>query len=117
MFNRFPALNDAPLFQVPSHLGLVPLTDSVARKHLKNISILYHLINLLRFMILEGLGPSGHSNMVFLYRTSKHKARGLHSVCGDMYTFLFQGVPGLLSPFVPISPLSPTSLLGVWVLL
>ena len=39
MFNRFPALNDSPLFQVPSHSGLVPFTDSVARKHLKNISI------------------------------------------------------------------------------
>ena len=36
---------------------------------------------------------------------------------GDMPTFLFQGVPGLLPPFVSIWPLSPTIILGVWVLL
>ena len=35
MFQLFPAHQESPLFQVPAADALVPLTDSMARKHLK----------------------------------------------------------------------------------
>ena len=34
-----PAEQNAPLFLLPHKRGLVPLTDSVARKHLKSVSL------------------------------------------------------------------------------
>ena len=38
MIYLFPAGNNEPLFVIPSPSSMVPLTDSVARKHLKKIS-------------------------------------------------------------------------------
>ena len=38
MLHAFPASNNDPLFLIPHTSKLLPLTDSVARKHLKNIS-------------------------------------------------------------------------------
>ena len=38
MFNHIALDQDFPLFQVPSRDGVIPLTDSVARKHLKDVS-------------------------------------------------------------------------------
>ena len=37
MFQRFPGSDNSPVFVIPRPTGLVPLTDSVARKHLKDI--------------------------------------------------------------------------------
>ena len=37
MFQRFPGSDNAPVFVIPRPTGLVPLTDSVALKHLKDI--------------------------------------------------------------------------------
>ena len=51
MFNRFPAVNDSPLFQVPSHVGL-------DRKHLKNISIALSLNKSLTFHDFGRAGAS-----------------------------------------------------------
>ena len=39
MLLAYPASDQAPLFIIPRTSNLVPLTDSVARKHLKNISV------------------------------------------------------------------------------
>ena len=38
MLQRFPGSDNSPVFVIPRAKGLVPLTDSVACKHLKNIS-------------------------------------------------------------------------------
>ena len=38
MLAATPMDQDLPLFQVPSLTGAIPLTDSVARKHLKDVS-------------------------------------------------------------------------------
>ena len=37
MFQRFPGSENSPVFVIPRPTGLVPLTDSVACKHLKDI--------------------------------------------------------------------------------
>ena len=38
MFQIFPGSDNSPVFVIPRNRGLVPLTDSVARKHLKDVS-------------------------------------------------------------------------------
>ena len=38
MFQLFPGSENSPVFVIPKAKGLVPLTDSVARKHLKDVS-------------------------------------------------------------------------------
>ena len=38
MFHRFHGTKNSPVFLIPRSKGLVPLTDLVARKHLKDIS-------------------------------------------------------------------------------
>ena len=38
MFQFFPGSDNSPVFVIPKSKGLVPLTDSVARKHLKDVS-------------------------------------------------------------------------------
>ena len=43
MFCQFPASKDQPLFSLGKHGSVVPLTDSVARKHLKQVSSLLHI--------------------------------------------------------------------------
>ena len=53
-------LKDSPLFKViPSHLGLVPLTGLVARKNLKNISIVLSLNKPLTFYDFRRAGLLG----------------------------------------------------------
>ena len=49
MIKLVPADSNDPLFLVPRTSRTVPLTDSVARKHLKNISKLLHLTTPLTF--------------------------------------------------------------------
>ena len=43
MFSKFPASKNQPLFLVYRHGQLTPLTDSVARKHLKQVSATLHI--------------------------------------------------------------------------
>ena len=38
IFQIFPGSDNSPVFVIPRNRGLVPLTDSVARKHLKDVS-------------------------------------------------------------------------------
>ena len=38
MFQMFPGSDNSPVFVIPRNRGLVPLTDSVARKHLKGVT-------------------------------------------------------------------------------
>ena len=65
MIRSVPADPNDSLFLVPRTSHLVPLTDSVARKHLKNILQSLHLTTPSHFMILEEQVPGGPSNKVF----------------------------------------------------
>ena len=49
MFCRFQGTDNSPVFLIPRSNGLVPLTDSVARKHLKDISRVLCLDKVLTF--------------------------------------------------------------------
>ena len=49
MFQFFPGSNNSPVFVIPKSKGLVPLTDSVVRKHLKDVSGFLGLIPSLTF--------------------------------------------------------------------
>ena len=44
MFDMFPADKESPLFQIPVGGSLTPLTDSMARKHLKQVSTALALV-------------------------------------------------------------------------
>ena len=46
---KIPASDNDPLFLIPKTKGLVPLTDSVARKHLKDVCCLLNLEKLVTF--------------------------------------------------------------------
>ena len=49
MFATFQDTDNSPVFVIPRSKGLVPLTDSVARKHLKDISKALCLSKVLTF--------------------------------------------------------------------
>ena len=101
MFQLFPADVESPLFQVPAAGVMVPLTDSMARKHLKQVSLALSLCKPLTFYDFRGLGLPGPSSMECPYRPSRPRGHGLHNVSGDMCTSSHQGLLELLSPFVP----------------
>ena len=58
MFQLFPAHEESPLFQVPAADALVPLTDSMARKHLKQVSTAFSLCKPLTFHDFKRAGAS-----------------------------------------------------------
>ena len=66
MIRLYPVFDNEPLFVVPRAQSLVPLTDSVARKHLKYISLHLGLPKMLTFHDFCVLVPPGHSRMVCL---------------------------------------------------
>ena len=49
MLSLMPGDSNVPLFRIPRSHGLVPLTDSVARRHLKAVSNILHLHTSLKF--------------------------------------------------------------------
>ena len=58
MFQLFPADVESPLFQVPAAGVMVPLTDSMARKHLKQVSLALSLCKPLTFYDFRRAGAS-----------------------------------------------------------
>ena len=58
MFDLFPADKDSPLFQIPVAGSLTPLTDSMARKHLKQVSTALVLVKPLTFHDFRRAGAS-----------------------------------------------------------
>ena len=58
MFDLFPADKDSPLFQIPVAGSLTPLTDSMARKHLKQVSTALALVKPLTFHDFRRAGAS-----------------------------------------------------------
>ena len=58
MTHAFPASTRDPLFLVPNNNGLVPLTDSVARKHLKKASLALNISPTLTFHAFRRTGAS-----------------------------------------------------------
>ena len=49
MIKEYPAHKNSPLFLIPKRSGLMPLTDSMARKHLKKVSSLISISPSLTF--------------------------------------------------------------------
>ena len=58
MFELFPADVESPLFQIPVAGYLVPLTDSMTRKHLKQVSTALALVKPLTFHNFRRAGAS-----------------------------------------------------------
>ena len=76
MIHKFPGTENSPLFVIPRTAGLVPLTDSVARKHLKDISRFLCLDKVLTFQDFRRVGAAwAFSNGVPLEHIMKHGIR------------------------------------------
>ena len=58
MVQMFPTEQNDPLFLLPRKRGLVPLTDSVARKHLKAVSLALGIAPPLTFHAFRRAGAS-----------------------------------------------------------
>ena len=58
MFHRLQATENCPVFLIPRRKGLVPLTDSVTRKHLKDISRSLCLERVLTFHDFRRVGAA-----------------------------------------------------------
>ena len=58
MTHVFPASSHDPNFLIPKNNGLVPLTDSVARKHLKKASLALNISPALTFHAFRRAGAS-----------------------------------------------------------
>ena len=92
----YPVSDNEPSFVIPRPRGLLPLTHSVARKHLKNI---YHHLGLTKILTLHDFRRAGASwalqNGVPLERIIKHGT--WHSDAIWAYISLpysFQGIQG-----------------------
>ena len=73
MIQKIPASDNDPLFLVPKVKGLVPLTDSVARKHLKDVCRLLQMQNPVTFHDFRRGGASwAFQNGVPLEQIMKH---------------------------------------------
>ena len=73
MLTKIPGSDNDPLFLVPKTKGLTPLTDSVARKHLKDVCRLLHLSNPITFHDFRRGGAAwAFQNGVSLEHIMKH---------------------------------------------
>ena len=73
MIQKIPASENDPLFLVPKVKGLVPLTDSVARKHLKDVCRLLQMQNPVTFHdFRRGSASWAFQNGVPLEQIMKH---------------------------------------------
>ena len=73
MKEKIPASANDPLFLIPRLKGLVPLTDSVARKHLKDVCRLLKIQNSVTFHDFRRGGASlAFQNGVSLEQIMKH---------------------------------------------
>ena len=83
MVQMFPAEQNDPLFLLPRKRGLVPLTDSVARKHLKSVSLALGIAPPLTFHAFCRAGASwAFHNGVPLEYIKKHgtwKSDAIHT--------------------------------------
>ena len=118
MMATYPSHSDSALFQILQGKTLVPLTDSAARKHLKQVPSLLGLHRSLTFHDFRrggGGGLLGPSSMECPFKTFRPRALGLPIVSGVTLSSLppnhrFQQ---LLAPTCMPSLLS-LPLLGVW---
>ena len=58
MLALYPGHDNAPMFQIPGDSILIPLTDSKARKHLKNLSLLLQITPTLTFHMFRKGGTT-----------------------------------------------------------
>ena len=119
MLATHPAHPDSPLFQIPQADLLSPLTDSAARKHLKQVSSLLGLHRSLTFHDFRrgggGGGALGPFSMEFPFRTSRPRVPGHPVVYGDILPFLLPSHEFQLhSDHICTPSLFSLPLLGVW---
>ena len=79
-----PGHNNSPLFICSTKRGIVPLTDSVARKHLKQVSQILGFHPHFKFMISGDLGPLGPFTKVSLFTISCIMVLGSPTVYGNI---------------------------------
>ena len=89
MFHRFQGNDNSPVFVILRRKGLVPLTDSVARKHLKDISRALCLDKVLTFHDFRRGGAAwAFSHGVPLEHIMKHGTWKSDAI----WTYLFSSV-------------------------
>ena len=86
MLLQLPGSSNDPLFQIPRNGGFVPLTDSVARKHLKKCQWCFNWPPLpSHFICFADPALHGHSTMGFPSRILCPMVLGPPTVSGVMY--------------------------------
>ena len=115
----YPSHQDSSLFQVPQAGTPTPLTDSAARKHLKQVLVLLGLHRSLTFHDFYGGGGGGGApglfSMEFPFRTSKPREPGHPIVSGAILPFLLPSHRLKLHlDHTCMSSLLFLPLLGVW---
>ena len=92
-----PASSNDPLFIIPRSTNLVPLTDSVARKHLKNASIALNISPSLTFHAFRRAGASwAFSHGVLLEHIMRHGTWKSDAI----WTYLFTSTTGVWVSFI-----------------
>ena len=81
-------LGSFPLFQVPSPVGVILLTDSVACKHLKDVSRCVGFYKTFIFHDFRQYGITWAFDMAFLCRISRPKVLSLPVMCGCIFNYL-----------------------------
>ena len=117
MLAAHPSHPDSPLFQIPQADLLAPLTDSAARKHLKQVSLLLGLHRSLTFHDFRrgGGGALGLFSMEFPFRIYRPRVPGHPIVSGDTLPFLLPSHEFQLHfDHACIPSLFSLPLLGVW---
>ena len=97
MIQMFPAEQNDPLFLLPRKRGLVPLTDSVAQKHLKSVSLALGIPPPLTFHAFCRAGASWafHNGVPLEY--IKNMALGCFSIFKTLTTCQPLFISGLLT--------------------
>ena len=79
MKQMFPAEQNDPLFLLPRKRGLVPLTDSVARKHLKSVSLALGIAPPLTFHAFRRAGASWGVPLEYIKKHGTWKSDAVHT--------------------------------------
>ena len=86
MFQKYPADKNSPLFLQCRQGSFIALTDSVARKHLKQVSLLLQIQPPWLFIYFVSLQLRGLFTMVYQCTKLCSMVPGPVKQCGDTYT-------------------------------
>ena len=103
MMATYPSHSDLALFQIPQGKTLVPLTDSAARKHLKQVSSLLGLHRSLTFHDFRG-GGGGFLGLPAWSAHSRHSGPGHldFQLCLALHCPPFLPVTGFSGFYLPL---------------